>query len=781
MLNFSRRISELLEQLDPAHPAADAARLRDALLWLTGEARSPLELDLIEAVDQRLSRIDVQAGHANPSSNKQRQHLVEQLLAGAPLRIALINDNGFYAGAGIAVARQARSFALAGHQVSVLALNGYPEAVLARQRYGRWLAGEGSKHPIRYAVVPQGELPSDRSGAQDPSQWILDQQQKTGDWDLVILGNLHSANISLRFLKPLLDAGTPLVWFAHDMDLLGGGCAYPQYHDCTHFHSGCNDNACPKPDDQYPTASNGRIRQHYLQRSQIFQHPGVQLATHSRWSARQLRERFSSQKVMELPLGVDTQVFRPSDEPAALRQSLGLDPHRFTVVVGADSLDRPGKGGRILQDLLPTLLEDPNLQVVCFGHYPEAHPHLINCGYLDDEAAIARVYACGDVFLNPVTIEAFGQTLLEASACGCIPISLKGTGVESVVHHQRTGLLCDQPSDLHAAVQRLQHQPELRRLMRAKAIETAQHRFSLHQQANIWTEQLVGAWAQPSQAAQPIQQPRRERAPRLSIVTTTLNCAEPLTATAATLAMQRDQDFEWVVQDGGSNDATAAVAEACGVNLKWQCSSDQGIYDALNQAFQRCRGDWILVLQAGDWLAGPNALHDLFHSVEASQHDILIASFNELSIDGVLHQRHPANPSAKLADLKSGRFQTPGPHWLGGMPCHQAILMRRPWCQRFPFDLDMRISADWLQLFEAIHAGARVGMSPTVLSWYPNGGYSFDNSQYWIENVIEIAKRFQPDHTAVDRYFAGALAEHTAMTQERKHQKLALQRWYPLN
>ena len=60
-------------------------------------------------------------------------------------------------------------------------------------------------------------------------------------------------------------------------------------------------------------------------------------------------------------------------------------------------------------------------------------------------------------------------------------------------------------------------------------------------------------------------------------------------------------------------------------------------------------------------------------------------------------------------------------------------------------------------------------------------GYSFDNSQYWIENVIAIAKRFQPDHAAVDRYFAGALTEHTSTTQERKHQKLALQRWYPQN
>ena len=532
MLHFSRRVSELFEQLDSPHAADESEAVREALLWLTTEARSSLELDLIEALDQRLSTVDVQPAQTNTTASKNRQRLVERVLAGESLRIAFINDNGFYAGAGIAMARQARSFALAGHQVSVLALNGYPQSVLARHRYGRWILGEGSRYPIRYAVAPHGGLPTDRSGALNPSHWILDQQKKIGNWDLVILGNLHSCNISLHFLKPLLNSGTPLVWFAHDLDLLGGGCAYPQYHDCTQFLYGCDDNNCPKFDDQYPTSSKGRIRQHYLQRNQIFQHPGIQLATHSRWSARQLRARFSSQKVMELPLGVDTEVFRPSNERAELRESLGLDPHRFTVVVGADSMDRPGKGGGILRNLLPHLLEDPGLQVVCFGHYPDAHARLVNCGYLDDELAVARVYACGDVFLNPVTIEAFGQTLLEASACGCIPISLKGTGVESVVHHQRTGLLCDQPSELHAAVKRLQHQSELRRLMRARAIETAQHRFSLHQQANTWTERLVSAWAQPSQPPPTRQQASRERAPRLSIVTTTLNCAEPLTATA---------------------------------------------------------------------------------------------------------------------------------------------------------------------------------------------------------------------------------------------------------
>ena len=165
MLNFSRRFTELFDQLDRVHAGNESASIRESLFWLTTEANSSLELDLIAALDQRLSKIDVQPEHAQTRASKQRQQLVERLLSGASLRIALINDNGFYAGAGIAVARQARSFALAGHQVSVLALNGYPESVLSRHRYGHWLSGEGSLHPIRYAVAPLDGLPTDRSGA----------------------------------------------------------------------------------------------------------------------------------------------------------------------------------------------------------------------------------------------------------------------------------------------------------------------------------------------------------------------------------------------------------------------------------------------------------------------------------------------------------------------------------------------------------------------------------------------------------------------------------------
>ena len=153
------------------------------------------------------------------------------MLANKQLNIAFINDNGFYAGAGIALARQARSFALAGHKVSIIALNGYTESVASRHRYEEWLNESQNINPIYYTVANNGSLQKDRSGAIDHLDWIK-KQKKLGNWDLIILGNLHSCNLSLNFLDYFLREQIPIIWFAHDLDLLGGGCAYPQYYRC---------------------------------------------------------------------------------------------------------------------------------------------------------------------------------------------------------------------------------------------------------------------------------------------------------------------------------------------------------------------------------------------------------------------------------------------------------------------------------------------------------------------------------------------------------------------
>ena len=270
---------------------------------------------------------------------------MERLLSGASLRIALINDNGFYAGAGIALARQARSFALAGHQVSVLALNGYPESVLARHRYGRWLSGRAAPTPFATRWCPMADCPPIAPVPRTPPNGSSINNRKPADWDLVILGNLHSCNISLRFLKPFCWmraphwCGLPMIWIYSGWLRLS---PVPRLH------------AIPERVRRQRLPQIRRPIPHSLKRPDPSALSATQPDLPAPWDPTghpQPLERTTTAGTVQQPTGVgdasgvDTEVFKPSNEPAALRESLGLDPHRFTVVVGADSLDRPGKGG----------------------------------------------------------------------------------------------------------------------------------------------------------------------------------------------------------------------------------------------------------------------------------------------------------------------------------------------------------------------------------------------------------------------------------------------------
>ena len=135
------------------------------LLRLVNESRTDLELDLIEFVYKKLSQLTPSRRSSRKNKEEENKKVIlERLLANKQLNIAFINDNGFYAGAGIALARQARSFALAGHKVSIIALNGYTESVASRHRYEEWLNESQNINPIYYTVANNGSLQKDRSG-----------------------------------------------------------------------------------------------------------------------------------------------------------------------------------------------------------------------------------------------------------------------------------------------------------------------------------------------------------------------------------------------------------------------------------------------------------------------------------------------------------------------------------------------------------------------------------------------------------------------------------------
>jgi glycosyltransferase involved in cell wall biosynthesis len=101
------------------------------------------------------------------------------------------------------------------------------------------------------------------------------------------------------------------------------------------------------------------------------------------------------------------------------------------------------------------------------------------------------------------------------------------------------------------------------------------------------------------------------RTPRFSIVMFTKDGMPFVREAVASLQRQTRDDFEIVVQDAVSTDGTAEfLRELSDARVKMVSEPDDGLGDAYNRAFPRCRGDIVGTLDSDNLLL-PNALEDV--------------------------------------------------------------------------------------------------------------------------------------------------------------------------
>lgn len=196
-----------------------------------------------------------------------------------------------------------------------------------------------------------------------------------------------------------------------------------------------------------------------------------------------------------------------------------------------------------------------------------------------------------------------------------------------------------------------------------------------------------------------------------SVVTAAYNAAAVLPQLIASLVAQTDQDFEWIVADGGSTDGTLELLEAAKdkLNLKVDSRPDFGIYDALNRAIKLATGDYYLVMGADDELF-PEAVAQFKSAITATDCDFVSA-------------RCECN----------GQVTGPKrPHWewlyrqFAHVTGHAACLAIRKQlhAQYGMYSHRLPIAADQLFILKAIHGGARVHRAKFVSGKFNTRGLS---------------------------------------------------------
>jgi glycosyltransferase involved in cell wall biosynthesis len=198
-------------------------------------------------------------------------------------------------------------------------------------------------------------------------------------------------------------------------------------------------------------------------------------------------------------------------------------------------------------------------------------------------------------------------------------------------------------------------------------------------------------------------------APLVSVVTVTLNAGERLGRTVASVAEQTWRDLEHVIQDGGSRDrSTAAIVGDPRVRL--MVAPDRGVYDAMNQALRRCRGRYVVFLNAGDCFSGPGALAAVAECMQGGSAELFYCDIQRA--DDASTFRYPS----RLSRFFVYRHQL----------CHQACFFAASAYRRLgDFDLSFRLTADYDFLLRAL---VRDGMAachvPQALVTYEGGGLS---------------------------------------------------------
>jgi len=264
--------------------------------------------------------------------------------------------------------------------------------------------------------------------------------------DIIHLHWINQGMISLKNLRRIKESGKPVVWTLHDMWPLTGICHYA--HTCDGFKKECG--FCPFLNS---TCKKDVSNQTFKKKQSIYENWSLEIVTVSNWLSKQVKMStlLKNKSVTVIPNTLSMDIFHPSDKQKS-RLELNLPAEKKILVFGAAKIDNPIKGFQYLNQALHLLSLKTNLinvHLVLFGQIKSGPDFLGDLpvsytwmGHVTD-TVLSKIYSASDVLIAPSLYETFGQTLIEAQACGCIPVCFNNSGQTDIISHRETGYLAD--------------------------------------------------------------------------------------------------------------------------------------------------------------------------------------------------------------------------------------------------------------------------------------------------------------------------------------------------
>lgn len=201
--------------------------------------------------------------------------------------------------------------------------------------------------------------------------------------------------------------------------------------------------------------------------------------------------------------------------------------------------------------------------------------------------------------------------------------------------------------------------------------------------------------------------------PLISIITVTYNAEKVLEPTLRSVAGQTFRDFEHIIVDGASSDATLALATSFQTpEMQIHSKPDKGIYHGMNRGLMYAKGKYVIFLNAGDRFANNETLRRYAEAATQAP-DILYGDTMIVNEEGeILRPRHLQAPSI----LTHRSFLK------GMLICHQAFMVRRDLAPEYSHTLRLSADYEWcLNCIARSKVTKRVNLNTVTIHYLDNG------------------------------------------------------------
>ena len=211
---------------------------------------------------------------------------------------------------------------------------------------------------------------------------------------------------------------------------------------------------------------------------------------------------------------------------------------------------------------------------------------------------------------------------------------------------------------------------------------------------------------------------------KLSVITINYNNRDGLFKTIESVVNQSSNDFEYIIIDGGSTDASIDVIKMYSDKINyWVSEPDNGIYNAMNKGIDVAKGEYCIFLNSGDSFCDYQTLSLSLPFLDGTD---VVAGYAKLD-------------TGEIGNLpKEITFQSLYNHQ---QPCHQSSFIKTELLKKYRYDEKYKLVSDWkffIQIF--IYDNSSFKPIDVVVSVYDTNGISSTNRTLIDEEHVKVLR-----------------------------------------